>query len=65
MISKFKDTYDSGTLGTILNMHEPVKPVYVKCAYNYYKVKRVFDTGEFLILETPEEEGVIALDSED
>lgn len=65
MISKYKDTYDSETLGTLLSLQKKEKPVYVKCAYNYYKIKRMVDMGDFYMLETPEEEGVIALDNDD
>ena len=65
MISKYKDTYDCGTLGSLLSMMKPDKPVYAKCAYNYYKLKRIVDMGDFYMLETPEEEGVIALDRDE
>ena len=59
------NTYESDTLGILLaGMKEGVKPVYVKCAYNYYRIKRIVDMGDFYVLETPEEEGVVALDDE-
>lgn len=40
------------------------KPVYMKCAFNYYKIKRIVDMGDFYILESPEEDGVVSLDGE-
>ena len=61
---KNKTTYDSGNLGFILSGLPDDKPVYMKCAYNYYKIKRVVDMGDFYMLESPEEDGVIGLDDE-
>lgn len=58
-------TYESDTLGILLaGMEQGVKPVFVKCAYNYYRIKRIVDMGDFYVLETPEEEGAVALDDE-
>ena len=61
---KTKLTYESDDLGIILSGLSNVKPVYMKCAYNYYKIKRVVDMGDFYMLESPEDEGVIGLDNE-
>jgi hypothetical protein len=59
-------TYESDTLGILLaGMQEGVKPVYMKCAHNYYMIKRIVDMGDFYMLESPEEEGIVALDDED
>jgi hypothetical protein len=60
-----KTTYDSDDLGIILSGQKENKPVYMKCAYNYYKIKRVIDMGEFYMLESPEEDGVVGLDEEE
>ena len=60
---KVKQTYNSKDLGNLLDLH-PNKPVYMRCAYNYYKVKRVVDMGEFIMLESPEEDGIVGLDDE-
>jgi hypothetical protein len=58
-------TYESDTLGILLaGMEEGVKPVYMKCAYNYYRIRRIVDMGDFYMLESPEEEGIEALDEE-
>ena len=61
---KPKTTYDSDDLGIILAGLPDVKPVYMKCAYNYYKIRRIVDMGDFIMLESPEDEGVIGLDNE-
>ena len=58
-----KDTYDSKDLGNLLDIQKN-KPVYLKCAYNYYKIKRVVDMGDFIMIESPEVEAVVALDDE-
>jgi len=60
-----KVTYDSDDLGIILSGQKENKPVYMKCAYNYYKIKRVIDMGDFYMLESPDDEGVIALDEDE
>ena len=62
---KTKLTYESDDLGIILSGLSNVKPVYMKCAYNYYKIKRVVDMGDFYMLESPEEDGIEGLDDED
>lgn len=61
MISK--ETYDSLYLSTLLESMEN-KPVFVKAAFNYYKISRIIDVGDFVILETPEQNGTKALDDE-
>lgn len=58
-----KVTYKSKDLGNLLDLHGE-KPVFMKCAYNYYKIRRVVDMGEFVMLESSEEDGVIGLDDE-
>ena len=58
-----KDTHDSKDLGNLLDIQKN-KPVYLKCAYNYYKIKRVVDMGDFIMIESPEDEAVVALDDE-
>lgn len=60
-----KQTYDSSNLGMIISNLPASKPIYMKCAYNYYKIKRVVDMGEFYMIESPEEDGVIGLDDEE
>mgnify|MGYP006294810803 FL=1 len=60
-----KQTYSSGNLGIILSGLPDDKPIFMKCAYNYYKIKRVVDMGEFYMLESPEEDAVVGLDDED
>ena len=61
-----KSTYDSADLGFILAGLPEVKPVYMQCAYNFYKIKRVVDMGDFYMLESPVEDGIAALiDDED
>jgi len=57
-------TYNSDDLGIILSGQKKNKPVYMKCAYNYYKIRRIVDMGDFIMLESPEDEGVIGLDNE-
>lgn len=61
---KVRETYDSDELGIILSGQKEIKPVYMRCAYNYYKIKRIVDMGEFLMLESPEDEGIVGLDDE-
>ena len=58
-----KDTYNSKDLGNLLDIQK-IKPVYLRCAYNYYKIKRVVDMGDFIMIESPEDEAVVALDDE-
>jgi hypothetical protein len=57
------DTYNSKDLSNLLEIQKD-KPVYLRCAYNYYKIKRVVDMGNFIMIESPEDEAVIALDDE-
>jgi hypothetical protein len=33
------------------------KPVYMNCAYNFYKIKRIVDVGDYVIIESYEEDG--------
>lgn len=58
------NTYKAKDLGNLIHLHGD-KPVYMRCAYNYYKIKRVVDMGEFIMLESPEEDGVIGLDDDE
>ena len=51
-----KETYTSKDLSNLLELQKN-KPVYAYCGYNYYKVVRVIDVGEYIILESPEVDG--------
>jgi hypothetical protein len=37
-------------------------PVYAKSAYNYHRIKRVVHHGEFVVIETYEENSIVGLD---
>jgi hypothetical protein len=54
----FKDdnTYKALMLSTFLEEHGR-KPVYAYCGYNYYRLVRVIDMGEYIVLESPESDG--------
>jgi hypothetical protein len=51
-----RETYPAIYLSALLEKHGD-KPVYAYCGYNYYKLIRVIDVGEYIILESPETDG--------
>ena len=50
------NTYDAVTMSELLAKCNN-KPVYAYAGFNYYRVIRVIDTGDCIILETPESDG--------
>ena len=57
------DTYNATTLSTLL-ANGGNKPVYAFCAYNFYNLRRVVDTGTCIIIESYEDNGIEALDDD-
>ena len=51
-----EQTYKSEKLSHVLSKVSD-KPVYVLCAYNYYRLKRVVEYDDFIVIESFEDEG--------
>ena len=41
-----EDTYNADKMSALLE-YAGKKPVYMNCAYNFYKVKRIVDVGDY------------------
>lgn len=50
-------TYNAVDIGLVLSGVEVDKPVYMKCAYNHYRITKIVDKGDYYLLESPEDDG--------
>ena len=57
-----EDTYNADKMSALLE-YAGKKPVYMNCAYNFYRIKRIVDVGDYVIIESYEEDGIVALEN--